>query len=155
MPRLVVADIGDHELLDGLLAGRRFDAIVHCAGHIWVGESVRDPGKYYRNNAANAFALFEAAARAGVPAIVFSSTAAVYGQPEAELIDEAMPLQPINPYGASKTMAERALIDTAGAHGLRYGILRYFNVAGADPGGCVSARPRRTTPISSRSPARR
>ncbi len=130
---LVVGDVADRALLDGLLAERRFDAIVHCAGHIWVGESVRDPGKYYRNNAANAFVLFDAAARAGVPALVFSSTAAVYGQPEAELIDESTPLRPINPYGASKMMAERALVDTAQAHGLRYGILRYFNVAGADP----------------------
>ncbi len=130
---LVEGDLADRPLLDRLLAERPFDAIVHCAGHIWVGELVRDPGKYYRNNAANAFTLFEAAARAGVPAVLFSSTAAVYGEPEAEVIDETTPLQPINPYGASKMMAERALIDTAAAHGMRYGILRYFNVAGADP----------------------
>jgi UDP-glucose 4-epimerase len=130
---LVVGDLADRERLDALLAERRFDAIVHCAGHIWVGESVRDPGKYYRNNAATAFGLFAAAARAAVPAVLFSSTAAVYGEPTIEVIDETTPLQPINPYGASKMMAERALIDTAAAHGMRYGILRYFNVAGADP----------------------
>ena len=129
---LVRGDLADHAGVDALLRARRFDALVHCAAHIWVGESVRDPGKYYRNNAANAFALFDACARHGPRAIVFSSTAAVYGEPGVAVIDEDRPPAPINPYGASKMMAERALVDIAAASGLRYAILRYFNVAGAD-----------------------
>jgi UDP-glucose 4-epimerase len=132
---LVCGDVGDGALLDRLLAQGAVDAVVHCAGHIWVGESVRDPAKYYVNNAGRAFTLFAACARHGVRAVLFSSTAAVYGQPAVELIDEEQPLAPINPYGASKLMAERALADIAQAHGLHYGILRYFNVAGADPAG--------------------
>lgn len=130
---LVEADLADAERLRALLESRKFDAVVHCAGHIWVGESVRLPAMYYRNNAANAFRLFELCARTGVGAVVFSSTAAVYGEPEIVPIDETAPLRPINPYGASKMMAERALVDIAAASGLRYAILRYFNVAGADP----------------------
>jgi UDP-glucose 4-epimerase len=129
---LVELDLADTGAIRALLESRRFDAVVHCAGHIWVGESVRDPGKYYLNNAARAFGLFELCARAAVPAVIFSSTAAVYGQPETQPIDESTPLRPINPYGASKMMAEWALRDIAAAHGMRFAILRYFNVAGAD-----------------------
>jgi UDP-glucose 4-epimerase len=92
---------------------------------------MREPARYYRNNTANAVALFDLCAQAGVPAVVFSSTAAVYGQPEVALLDERLPLAPINPYGASKMMSERVLADIAAATGLRYAILRYFNVAGA------------------------
>ena len=128
---LVEADLGDGEALDAALAPG-VDAVVHCAAHIWVGESVRDPGKYYRNNTANAVRLFDACARSGVRHVVFSSTAAVYGEPGTPLIPETTPLAPINPYGASKMMAERVLQDVAAAHGLGWMILRYFNVAGAD-----------------------
>ena len=93
---------------------------------------MREPARYYENNTANAIQLFDLCARAGVPAVVFSSTAAVYGQPDLPLLDESLPLAPINPYGASKLMSERVLADIAAASGLRYAILRYFNVAGAD-----------------------
>ena len=130
---LVVGELGDREHLAAVLGGRRFDAVLHFAAHIWVTESIRAPAKYYRNNVANALNLFELSAQYGVRQIVFSSTAAVYGEPDGALIDETMPLAPINPYGASKMMAERILMDTAAALGLRYAILRYFNVAGADP----------------------
>lgn len=129
---LVVGDLADRSKLDALLSTRRFAAVVHCAAHIWVGESVRNPAKYYRNNTANAVGLFDLCAQHGIRHVVFSSTAAVYGQPDAAVIDESLPLAPINPYGASKMMAERVLQDMAAAHGLSYAILRYFNVAGAD-----------------------
>ncbi|MDX6750041.1 UDP-glucose 4-epimerase GalE [Geminicoccaceae bacterium 1502E] len=129
---LIEGDTGDRALLDRLLGEQRFDALVHCAAHIWVGESVREPARYYANNAAKAFTLFDACARHGVQRVVFSSTAAVYGEPELELLGEDLPLRPINPYGASKAMAEQALRDIAAASGMSYAILRYFNVAGAD-----------------------
>ena len=134
---LVEGDLGDHERLATVLAARRFDAVLHFAAHIWVTESVRDPARYYRNNFANALGLFELAAAHGVRRVVFSSTAAVYGEPDHELLDEAMPLAPINPYGASKMMAERILADIAGSAAQSYAILRYFNVAGADPAGRI------------------
>ena len=130
---LVIGDLGDRQRLAALLAGRRFDAVLHFAAHIWVAESVREPAKYYRNNVANALTLFELAAAYGVRHVVFSSTAAVYGEPNRELLDEDLPLAPINPYGASKMIAERILADIAGAAAQRFAILRYFNVAGADP----------------------
>ena len=130
---LVVGDLSDRERLAALFAERRFSAVLHFAANIWVGESVREPARYYRNNVANALNLFELAAASGVGQVVFSSTAAVYGEPAVELIDERTPLAPINPYGASKMMSERMLADIAAAAGQRYVILRYFNVAGADP----------------------
>lgn len=129
---LVVADLADRTAVAELLAARRFDAVVHCAAHIWVGESVRDPIKYYANNTGNGIALFDLCARHGVRAVVLSSTAAVYGQPGVELLDESLPPAPINPYGASKMMAERVLTDLCAASGMRHATLRYFNVAGAD-----------------------
>jgi UDP-glucose 4-epimerase len=142
---LVEADLGDRARLEGVLGDSGFDAVVHCAGHIWVGESVANPGKYYFNNAANAFRLFDLCAQYGIRHVVFSSTAAVYGQPDVDVIDEDQPLAPINPYGASKLMAERALQDIAAASGLRFAILRYFNVAGAD----AAARIGEATPDNS------
>ena len=128
---LVVGDLADRALLAATLAERPFAAVIHCAAHIWVGESVREPARYYANNTGNAIGLFDLCAQAGV-AVVFSSTAAVYGQPELALLDERLPMAPINPYGASKAMSERVLTDLAAATGIRYAILRYFNVAGAD-----------------------
>lgn len=139
---LVAADLGDASAVEALFAGRRFDALLHFAAHIWVGESVANPGKYYRNNTANAAILFDLAARYGVRHVVFSSTAAVYGACDRPLIDEATPLAPIAPYGASKMMAERVLGDIAAQAGQGAAILRYFNVAGAhDDGSLGEATP--------------
>lgn len=134
---LVVGDLGDGEALDRLFADHRFDAVMHFAASIWVGESVRDPAKYYRNNVAASLNLFERVARHQVPHVVFSSTAAVYGEPNTDLLDESLPSRPINPYGASKMMAERLLRDIAAASGTTFAVLRYFNVAGAEPGGRI------------------
>ena len=134
---LVVGDLGDRSALEALFADHSFEAVLHFAASIWVGESVRNPLKYYRNNVANALNLFEQVKDHSVPHVIFSSTAAVYGEPDAELLDETMPSAPINPYGASKMMAERCLTDTAAASDMTFAILRYFNVAGADPEGRI------------------
>jgi UDP-glucose 4-epimerase len=134
---LIVGDLAEHARLDALFAERRFGAVLHFAALIRVDESSLEPARYYRTNVGHALGLFELAARHGVGSFVFSSTAAVYGQPEVVPIDETAPLAPINPYGASKMMAERMLQDIAAACGLRYAILRYFNVAGADPQGRI------------------
>ena len=134
---LVVGDLGDPEALNALFADHRFEAVLHFAANIWVGESVRNPIKYYRNNVANALNLFEMANDNGVRHLVFSSTAAVYGEPEVERLDETLPCAPINPYGASKMMTERLLADIADRADMTYAILRYFNVAGADPEGRI------------------
>jgi UDP-glucose 4-epimerase len=131
--RLVVADLADTEALDALLAAEKFDAVTHFAAHIVVEESVKDPIKYYRNNFVNALNLIERCVKHGVDKFIFSSTAAVYGIPEKIPVTETAPLAPINPYGASKMMVERALSDISRSSDLRYVSLRYFNVAGADP----------------------
>ena len=128
-------DIADRALVDRALDEQRIGAIMHFAGSIVVPESVEQPLKYYANNTLASHALISAAVAAGVPHILFSSTAAVYGAPERVPVDEADPKLPINPYGASKLMTERMLEDSAAAHGFNYGALRYFNVAGADPQG--------------------
>jgi UDP-glucose 4-epimerase len=130
---LVVGDLADQARLAALFDERAFGAVLHFAAHSPVEESMREPGKYYRTNTVGALGLFELATRHGVSGVVFSSTAAVYGEPQTACIDESAPLAPINPYGASKMMAERMLQDIARAAGLPYAILRYFNVAGADP----------------------
>jgi UDP-glucose 4-epimerase len=130
---LVVGDLADRARLAALFAERRFGAVLHFAALVQVEESVRDPAQYYRSNLVNALGLFELAVEHGVADVVLSSTAAVYGAPEVAQIDEMTTPAPINPYGASKLMAERVLRDLAEASGLRYAILRYFNVAGADP----------------------
>ncbi len=130
--KLIEGDIGDSELLGKALKG--VDGVLHFAAHVEVGESVRDPGKYYRNNTQKALALFEAAKQAGVRKVIFSSTAAVYGESEGmRRIKESDSLNPMNPYGASKMMAERMLRDlAASAQGkMSFVILRYFNAAGA------------------------
>lgn len=132
---LIRADIADRARLDIVIAEFKPVAVMHFAAHTSVGESVSDPGKYYRNNVVGALTLFEAAVAAGIEAVVFSSTAAVYGVPEIVPIPESTPKQPINPYGRSKLMMEEILRDFDGAHGLRSVCLRYFNAAGADPAG--------------------
>jgi UDP-glucose 4-epimerase len=125
--------IADQGLVDRILAEQQIGAILHFAGSIVVPESVVKPLDYYANNTLASHALISAAVAAGVPHIVFSSTAAVYGEPERVPIEECDPKQPINPYGASKLMTERMLSDTAAAYPINYAALRYFNVAGADP----------------------
>lgn len=132
---LVVGDLGDSALLDTVLSQGQFDAVMHFAGSIVVPESVTDPLKYYANNTANTLHLLGACVRHGVNRFIFSSTAAVYGIADKALVSEDEPLAPINPYGASKMMSERMIADAAAAHPLKYVILRYFNVAGAEAGG--------------------
>jgi UDP-glucose 4-epimerase len=130
-----LGDVGDESLVGRLITEYRIEAILHFAGSIIVPDSVIDPLKYYRNNTANSRALIAAAVATGVRHFVFSSTAAVYGNPEASLVDEAAVPSPINPYGQSKLMTELMLRDVAHAHDFNFCALRYFNVAGADPAG--------------------
>src|SRR5688572_11001931 len=125
--------IADTALVDRVLQGERIRAILHFAGSIVVPESVDKPLEYYANNTLASHTLVSAAVAAGVPHIVFSSTAAVYGEPIRVPIEEKDPTEPINPYGASKLMTERMLLDSSAAYPLNYGVLRYFNVSGADP----------------------
>ncbi|HEY8586945.1 MAG TPA: UDP-glucose 4-epimerase GalE [Rhodanobacter sp.] len=132
---LVVGDLLDPAALSALFERHRFDAVMHFCALSLVGESVREPYQYYRNNVAGTLNLLQAMRLAEVDKLVFSSTAAVFGVPERELIDEGHPTHPINPYGASKLMVERILVDAAHAYGLRSVALRYFNAAGADPSG--------------------
>jgi len=132
---LVVGDLADSALLDSVFGQGQFDAVMHFAGSIVVPESVTDPLKYYANNTANTLELLRACVRHGVKRFIFSSTAAVYGMADQALVSEEEPLAPINPYGASKMMSERMIADVAAAHPLKYVILRYFNVAGAETGG--------------------
>ena len=130
---LVVADITDQAVVEDLIRRRGVDAIIHFAGSIIVPESVADPLGYYLNNTVKSRALLESAVWCGVRHFVFSSTAAVYGTPEAVPVAEDAPTHPESPYGTSKLMTEWMLRDTAAAHDFRYAALRYFNVAGADP----------------------
>jgi UDP-glucose 4-epimerase len=127
----IEADLLDADSLERAFAGRRFDAVMHFCARSLVGESVREPLAYYQNNVAGTLNLLEAMRRHDVDRLVFSSTAAVYGQPRQALIDEQHPTEPINPYGASKRMVEGILADAAAAYGLRSVALRYFNAAGA------------------------
>ncbi|MFC5579608.1 UDP-glucose 4-epimerase GalE [Rhodanobacter terrae] len=131
----VEGDLLDRIALGELFATHRFDAVMHFCALSQVSESARDPYAYYRNNVTGTLNLLEAMRHAGVDRLVFSSTAAVYGVPMADHVDESHPTLPINPYGASKLMVERMLEDAAGAYGLRSAALRYFNAAGADPDG--------------------
>ena len=128
-------DIEDNALLARIMAEHRIGAIMHFAGSVLVPESVYDPLKYYHNNTAKTRALIASAVAHGVPHFIFSSTASTYGVPEVSPIHEDTPQVPVNPYGMSKLMIEHMLRDTAAAHSLNYCVLRYFNVAGADPQG--------------------
>lgn len=134
---LVVGDVGDEQALRQLFEAHDFEAVLHFAANIVVPESVADPLKYYGNNTRNTLNLLKVIDRFQVPYLVFSSTAAVYGMPDQAMIDEESPLMPINPYGASKMMSERMITDLSLASGLKHVILRYFNVAGADPEGRI------------------
>lgn len=134
---LVVGDIGDSRLVSELLAGRRIEAVIHLAASSLVGESVQDPSLYYRNNLVRSLALLDVMLERGVGRLVFSSTAAVYGEPIALPIDENHPTRPTNPYGETKLALETALRWYHAAHGLSFVALRYFNAAGATPDGTL------------------
>jgi UDP-glucose 4-epimerase len=129
----VVGDVGDQALVAALIKEQGIDTIVHFAASVVVPDSVAEPLRYYRNNTVNSRALIECAVKGGVKHFVFSSTAAVYGNPAKVPVDEDATPAPMSPYGSSKLMTEMMLRDAAAAHGLGYVILRYFNVAGADP----------------------
>jgi UDP-glucose 4-epimerase len=133
----IEGDTTDPRLVPELLESRRIESVLHFAAHIVVPESVADPLKYYRNNTGGTRNLLECCVRAGVKHFIFSSTAAVYGIPAGGVASEETPTAPINPYGLSKLMSEWMLRDVAVVHPIRYVALRYFNVAGADPGGRI------------------
>lgn len=130
---------GDRHILDSLLA-RGFDAVMHFASFIQVGESVQHPDKYYQNNVVSTLALLDAMRTHGVNKFIFSSTAATFGEPQYTPIDERHPQQPINPYGRTKLMVEQVLADYDRAYGFKSVCLRYFNAAGADPEGQLGER---------------
>jgi UDP-glucose 4-epimerase len=135
--KLVVGSAGDDKILDQVFAGNTFDAAIHFAASVVVPESVANPAKYFFNNTVNTLQFVRRLAQHGVKNLVFSSTAAVYGNSDKNPVDEAALLAPINPYGASKMMSERIIQDIAQATGINYVILRYFNVAGAHDNGKI------------------
>jgi UDP-glucose 4-epimerase len=130
---LFIGDAGDENLVEGVIAAHGVEAVVHFAGSVVVPESMRDPLGYYRNNTMTTRNLLHAAVKCGVKRFVFSSTAAVYGNPDRMPVTEDMATRPLSPYGSSKLMSEIMLHDVAAAYDLNFVILRYFNVAGADP----------------------
>ena len=130
---LQVGDVGDQQLLDKIFKSRDISSVIHFAGSVIVPESVSNPIKYYGNNSTKSLFLIEACIRNGIKNFVFSSTAAVYGESKVTPITENTPLKPISPYGYSKLITEKVLHDASVAHDFCYVVLRYFNVAGADP----------------------
>jgi UDP-glucose 4-epimerase len=138
--RLVVGSVGDRALVERVIGETGVGTVLHFAASISVEDSVRDPLGYYANNTVNSHALIASCVAAGVRHLIFSSTAAVYGVGTGERLAETAPTEPINPYGASKRMTEIMLRDTTAATGLGHVILRYFNVAGADPAGRTGER---------------
>ena len=130
---LFIGDAGDENLVEGVIAAHDVKSIIHFAGSVVVPDSIRDPLAYYRNNTMTTRSLLKAAVKSGVNQFIFSSTAAVYGNPDKVPVPEEAPTRPLSPYGSSKLMAEIMLHDVAAAHGMKYVVLRYFNVAGADP----------------------
>ena len=135
--KLVLGDIRDSLLLKQLFTTYDIAAVIHFAGYAYVGESVKHPAKYYNNNMAGTISLLQAMCTAGVKYIVFSSTCATYGIPHTLPIPENHPQNPINPYGRSKLLVEKLLADFDMAYDLKSVIFRYFNAAGADPGGLL------------------
>jgi len=132
---LVVGDLANESLLDDLFSKHHFDGVMHFVAASLVGESMTNPAKYYRNNVSNTINLLDAMVKHNVKSLVFSSSAAVYGEPNNDLIDESHAKSPINPYGSTKLMIERILYDCASSYRLNSVSLRYFNACGADPGG--------------------
>jgi UDP-glucose 4-epimerase len=135
--RLIVGDLAELPRLDHALVMQRIEAVVHFAAFAFVGESVRDPGKYYQNNLVNTLNLMDCLRRQGIGKFVFSSTCATYGVPQQVPITEEEPQRPINPYGRAKLAVEQALADYAAAYGWGYAALRYFNAAGAAADGSI------------------
>ena len=135
----VQGSCGDRQVLNSLLS-MNFDAVMHFASFIQVGESVQHPTKYYQNNVVNTLSLLDTMRTHGVHNFIFSSTAATFGEPQYTPIDERHPQQPINPYGRTKLMVEQALVDYDKAYGIKSICLRYFNAAGADPEGQLGER---------------
>jgi len=138
--KLIKGDLADVDMLDHLFSDNAFDVVMHFASSIMVGESVEKPSLYYRNNVTNTQNLLDAMVRHGVMQFIFSSTAAIFGEPEYTPIDEKHPKAPINPYGRSKWIVEQILEDYDRAYGLKSICLRYFNAAGADPEGELGER---------------
>ncbi|MBI5263811.1 MAG: UDP-glucose 4-epimerase GalE [Bradyrhizobium sp.] len=130
---LFIGDAGDENLVEGVISQHHVESIVHFAGSVVVPDSMRDPLGYYRNNTMTTRSLLNAAVKSGVNRFIFSSTAAVYGNPDHVPVPEEAPTRPLSPYGFSKLMSEIMLHDAASAYGMRFVVLRYFNVAGADP----------------------
>ncbi len=132
----VELDVRETERLQDLLVRHRVEAVLHFAASTVVPESVAKPLEYYSNNVGASLSLLQAVVGANVPTLIFSSTAAVYGEPtDGHHVTEDSAVQPVSPYGASKAVVERMIVDAATAHGIRYAVLRYFNAAGADPSG--------------------
>ena len=142
---LILGDFGDTALVSRLIDDYGVDSIIHFAAKLIVPESVSDPLGYYLNNTAMARNLIECAVKGGVKRFIFSSTAAVYGNVGADPVKEEAPVHPLSPYGRSKLMVEWMLEDTARAHDFHYAVLRYFNVAGADPQGRAGQNTRDAT----------
>lgn len=136
----IEGDLGDGTLLESIFKAGDIDAVMHFAGFIQVGESVIKPAMYYHNNVSNTLTLLDTMLRHEVKNFIFSSTAAIFGEPDYTPIDEKHPKRPINPYGHSKLMIEQVLDDYDAAYGLRSTCLRYFNAAGADPDGELGER---------------
>src|ERR1700710_2205380 len=130
---LFIGDAADENLVEGVIAAHGIESIIHFAGSVVVPESMRDPLGYYRNNTMTTQSLLKAAVKGGGKRFIFSSTAAVYGNPQQMPVPEHAATRPMSPYGSSKLMTEIMLHDVAAAHGMDYVVLRYFNVAGADP----------------------
>jgi len=130
---LFIGDVSDENLVEGVIAAHNVDSIIHFAGSVVVPDSLRDPLGYYRNNTMTTRNLLNAAVKCNISRFIFSSTAAVYGNPDQMPVPEEAPTRPLSPYGSSKLMTEIMLHDVATAHGMSYVVLRYFNVAGADP----------------------
>jgi len=132
--------LGNRKLLDEIFTSKKYDAVMHFAAYIEVGESVTDPAKYYENNCSQTLVLLDAMVKHNIRTFIFSSTAAIFGRPAYSPMSEGHPKNPINPYGRTKLIIEEAIKDYAHAYGLKYACLRYFNAAGAHPDGSIGER---------------
>ncbi len=137
---LIRGNFGNSDLLNSIFSTKKIDAVMHFASFIQVGESVIYPAKYYENNLSNTITLLNSMANHGVEKFIFSSSAAIFGNPISEMIDESHPQIPVNPYGRSKWMVEQVLMDYELAYGIQHVCLRYFNAAGAHPDGSLGER---------------